>query len=186
VTFETARVVQSGSVILHERNRMPPLLTRIQIAAATAIVTVSINAPAQVRASVGAGAGIAASTDGSLSEGQWGPTITGQVTTPGPVGVGLEADGWWRNGSSVLLATAHVQLHVPSTPLLLTLGAGVGRGDPDGLGTIQGAAGHVGAALDIGPQTSSLALTLFGNGFLVYAPSRSLQMVTFGLAITRR
>ena len=155
------------------------------ILAAVVIAVPSISF-AQARVSVGAGAGIAASTDGTLSDGHTGPVAMAQVTTAGPVGVGLEADGWWRNGSNAVIATAHVQFHLPSTPLLFTLGAGVGRGDPDGLGTINGGAGHIGAAVDIGRHTSSLVLTLFGNGFLVYSSSRSLQMVDAGLAITRR
>ena len=157
----------------------------VLIVAATAVIATPGAASAQ-RISVGAGAGIAASTDGTLSDGRTGPVVMGQLTTTGAVGVGLEADGWWRDGSNVLLATAHLQFHLPSTPLLFTLGAGYGRGDPDGLGKINGTAGHIGAAVDIGPHASSLAFTLFGNGFLIYSPSRSLQMVNAGLAITRR
>jgi hypothetical protein len=164
----------------------PVFMKRFPIAALTAVMAVPSMASAQVRVSVGAGAGIAASTDGTLSDGRTGPVVTGQVTTAGSIGVGLEADGWWGDRSSVLLGTAHLQFHVPATSLLLTLGAGVGRGDPDQLGTISGVAGHIGAAFDIGTHASSLALTLFGNGFLVYAPARSLQMVEAGLAITRR
>lgn len=149
-------------------------------------VTIPSVASAQARISAGAGAGIAGSTEGSLSEGRTAPVVMVQVSTAGPIGIGLEGDGWWRSGSSILVAAADIQLHVPSTPLFLKLGAGVGRGDPDGLGTISGVAGHVGAALDIGPHSSALALSLFGNGFLVYTASRSLQMVDAGLAITRR
>ena len=154
-------------------------------AAVTACMAGPQIASAQ-RLSVGAGVGIAASTDGTLSDGRAGPVVTAQATTAGAVGVWLEADGWWHSSSNILIGTAHVQFHAPSTPLLFTLGAGIGRGDPDGLGTINGTAGHVGAAIDIGRQTSSVAVTLFANGFLIYNSSRSLQMVNAGLAITRR
>ena len=164
---------------------MPHFSLGVVVFVMTAVMAAPSAASAQ-RLSVGAGAGIAASTEGTLSEGRTGLIVTGQITTPGAVDGGLEADGWWRGSSSVLLATAHLQFHLPSTPLLFTLGAGVGRGDPDGLGTINGTAGHVGVALDMGPRSSSVALTLFGNGFLIYAPARSLQMVNAGLAITRR
>jgi hypothetical protein len=159
---------------------------RLAVAAAVMIIAGSAAASAQARVSVGAGAGIAASTDGTLSDGKTGPVATAQITTSGPIGIGVEGDGWWHSGSSILLGTAHLQLHVPSTPVLLTLGAGVGHGDADGLGTITGTAGHVGVAVDLAGHNSSMALTLFGNGFLVYTSARSLQMVNAGLAITHR
>ena len=37
---------------------------------------------------------------------------------------------------------------------------------------------HIGAAFDIGTPASSLALTLFGNGFLVYAPACQQRLKT--------
>jgi hypothetical protein len=160
--------------------------TRILIVVAATIMTGPIAAIGQVRASVGVGAGLAGTTEGSLSEGRGGFVATAQLTTPGPVGVGIEGDGWWRPGLNIVVATGHLQFQLPSTPLRVTLGAGVGHGDPTGEGAINGAAGHLGASIDIAPHASSLALTLFGNAFLVYSSSRTLQMVDAGLAITRR
>jgi hypothetical protein len=165
---------------------MSPFARRILVAGATATVAVPGLASAQLRASVGAGAGIAGSTEASLSEGRSAPIIMGQLTAMAAlVGLGVEVDGWRNGASSVFLASADLQLHVPSTPLFVKLGAGFGRGDPDGKGTISGAAGHLGAAYDIS-LTTARALTLFGNAFLVYAPTRSLQMVDGGIAITWR
>jgi hypothetical protein len=165
---------------------MSPFTRRILIAGATAAVTVPGVASAQMRVSVGAGAGIAGSTDASLSEGRSAPVVMGQVTAMAAlVGVGVEVDGWRSGASNVLFASGDLQFHVPSTPLFVKLGAGVGRGDPDGKGTISGVAGHIGAAYDIS-LTTARALTLFGNAFLVYAPTRSLQMVDGGVAITWR
>jgi hypothetical protein len=165
---------------------MSIFVRRILIAGVAAI-TIPMVVHAQVRLTVGAGAGIAASTDGSLSEGRTAPVVTAQLTAMASViGAGAQVDGWWNGSSNVALATGHLQFHVPSTPLFLTLGAGFGRGDPDGKGTISGTAGHIGAACDIGRAASARVLTLFGNAFLVYAPARSLQMVDGGLAITWR
>jgi hypothetical protein len=165
---------------------MSPFARRIVVAAVTAAVTVPGVAFAQLRVSVGAGAGIAGSTDASLSEGRSAPVVMGQVTAMARlIGVGVEVDGWRNGGSSVLLAIADLQLRAASTPFFLKLGAGFGHGDPDAKGTISGAAGHIGAAYDIS-LTATRALTLFGSGFLAYAPTRSLQMVDGGIAITWR
>jgi hypothetical protein len=165
---------------------MLPFARCILLIGAMAAMSAPGVASAQLRISAGAGAGIAGSTDGSLSEGRTAPVVMGQVTAMSTlVGVGVEVDGWRSGASSVLLGTGHLQLHLPSTPLFLTLGAGFGRGDPDGKGTISGTAGQIGARCDV-KLPAPLALTLFGNGFLVYAPVRSLQMVDAGLAITRR
>jgi hypothetical protein len=165
---------------------MSPFARRILIAGATAAVTVPGVASAQLRVSVGAGVGIAGSTDASQSEGRSAPVVMGQVTAMAAlVGVGAEVDGWRNGASSVLLASGDLQLHVPSTPLFVKLGVGFGRGDPDGKGTISGTAGHLGAAYDIS-LSATRALTLFGNAFVVYAPTRSLQMVDGGIAITWR
>jgi hypothetical protein len=165
---------------------MPGFLGRMLIAGAIAVVTVPRIACAQMRLSAGAGAGIAGSTDASLSEGRTAPVVMGQVAAMGAVvGVGAEADGWRNGTSSVLVASGDLHLRVPSTPLFVKVGVGAGRGDPDGKGTITGTAGHIGAAYDIG-LSATRALTLFGNAFLVYAPSRSLQMVDGGIAITWR
>jgi len=159
---------------------------RILIACAVAAAIPSV-ALAQVRLTVGAGAGIAGSTDGSLSEGRTAPVVTGQLTAmKAVIGVGAQVDAWRDGASSIALATGHLEFRLPSTPLFLTLGAGFGRGDPDGKGTISGTAGHLGAACDIGRAAAPRVLTLFGNAFLVYAPTRSLQMVDGGLAITWR
>jgi len=163
------------------------VVMRIVLLGTAAGLAMSTVASAQLRASVGAGAGIAGSTDATLSEGRTAPVGMAQVTrAAGPIGVGVEVDGWRRSASDVLVATGNLQLQVPSTQFLVTLGAGFGRGDPDGLGTISGTAGHVGVAYDIPLSGSKLALTVFGNGFLVYSPTRSIQMVEGGLAITRR
>jgi hypothetical protein len=164
-----------------------PVVIRVLVLGTAAGLAMSSVASAQLRASVGAGAGIAGSTDATLSEGRTAPVAMAQVTrAAGPIGVGLEVNGWWRGASDVLVATGNLQLQVPSTQFFVTLGAGFGRGDPDGLGTISGTAGHVGVAYDIPVSGSKLALTAFGNGFLVYSPTRSIQMVEGGLAITRR
>lgn len=166
---------------------MSRIVTRILLVGATACLAATSLASAQVRASVGAGAGIAGSTNATLSEGRTAPVAMAQVTAAaGVIGVGVEADAWWRGNSNVLVASGNLQLQVPSTQFFLTLGAGFGRGDPDGLGTISGTAGHIGVAYDIPRSGSKLALTVFGNGFLVYSPSRSIQMVEGGLAITHR
>lgn len=165
---------------------MSPFVRRILIAAVTTVVTGPGVASAQMRASIGAGGGIAGSTDASLSEGRSAPIVMGQVTAmAAALGVGVQVDGWRNGGSSVVVATGDLQLHVPSTPLFVKLGVGFGRGDPDGKGTISGTAGHLGAAYDIS-LSARRALTLFGNAFLVYAPTRSLQMVDGGLALTWR
>jgi hypothetical protein len=164
---------------------MSPLVRCVLIVGALATVTAPGVASAQMRVSVGAGAGIAGSTDASLSEGRSGPVVMGQVAAMAAhVGVGVEVNGWRNGASSVLLASGDLLFRLPSTPLFLELGAGFGRGDPDGKGTISGTGGHIGAACDI--KLPVATLTLFGNAFLVYAPSRSLQMVDGGLAITWR
>lgn len=165
---------------------MSSFARRILMAGVAAVAMIPGLASAQMRVSVGAGAGIAGSTDASLSEGRTAPVVMAQVTAMGAVvGVGAEADGWRNGTSSVLIASGDLQVRVPSTPLFVKLGAGFGRGDPDGKGTISGTAGHIGVAYDIG-VSATRAVTLFGNGFLVYAPARSLQMVDGGLAITWR
>ncbi|HEX8941738.1 MAG TPA: hypothetical protein VF785_01305 [Gemmatimonadaceae bacterium] len=165
---------------------MSVFLRRVLIIGVIAVVAVPGSALAQMRVSVGAGAGIAGSTDASLSEGRTAPVVMGQVTAMAAVvGIGAEVDGWRNGTSSVLIASGDLQFRVPSTPLFVKLGAGAGRGDPDGKGTITGTAGHVGAAYDIG-LSATRAVTVFGNAFLVYAPARSFQMVDGGLAITWR
>jgi len=154
---------------------------------AAAVTTIApCFASAQVRVSAGAGAGIAGGTDASLSEGRSAPVVMAQVSTSALIGVGLEADAWWRSGSSVVVATGDLQLHLPSTSFFVKVGGGFGRGDPDGKGTIDGTAAHIGAAYDVHVPDTRVALTLFGNGFVVYTASRSLQMVDGGVAITLR
>jgi hypothetical protein len=165
---------------------MPVFIRRMLIVGILAVAPVPGIASAQMRVSVGAGAGIAGSTDASLSEGHTATSVMGQVAAMATlVGIGAEVDGWRNGTSSVLIASVDLNLRVPLTPLFVKLGAGAGRGDPDGKGTITGTAGHIGAAYDIG-LSATRALTLFGNAFLVYAPSRSLQMVDGGIAITWR
>jgi hypothetical protein len=145
-------------------------------------------AAAQPRVSIGAGGGMAGSTDASLSDGRGAPIVMGQVTVSAVplIGVGVEVDDWRRSGSNIVFATAHAQIHVPATPFYLKLGGGFGTGDPDGRGTISGAAGQIGAAYDITLPLAPVALTLFGNAFLAHASSRSMQLVDAGLALTWR
>lgn len=143
---------------------------------------------AQVRLSLGAGGGIAGSTDASLSEGRGGVLLMGQlarVVVPF-VGIGAEVNHWRRSGSNITFATGIVQLHVPMTGLFLKAGAGYGSGDPDGLGQVHGLAGELGVAYDVTLPGAPVAITLFGNGALAHASSRSLQMVGGGIALTFR
>jgi hypothetical protein len=167
--------------------RLPSSALRtVAAVAATFALSVPAAAFAQMRVSIGAGAGIAGSTDATLSEGRTAPVIMGEVAAMAKaVGIGVEVDGWRHDSSSILIASGDLHLRFPSTPIVVKAGAGFGRGDPDGQGTISGTAGHVGATYDIG-FSATRALTLFANGFLVYAPARSLQMVDAGLAITWR
>ena len=143
---------------------------------------------AQTRVSVGLGGGIAGSTESSLSEGRSAPIVMGQVAAAvAPfVAIGAEVNYWRRRVSSITFATGEVQLHAPATPLRLTLGAGYGRGDPDGNGTISGVAGQLGAAYDVTVPVAPVAVTLFVNALVAHASLRSAQMVDGGLAITWR
>jgi hypothetical protein len=70
------------------------------------------------------------------------------------------------------------------TSFLVNAGAGYGRGNPDGRGTVSGPAGKIGAIYDITLERARVVLTLFANGHLAYSSSRSMQMVNGGLAIT--
>ena len=154
--------------------------------AATAALVIPGAALAQGRVSIGAGAGIAGTTESTLSDGRTAPVVMGELAaTARPVGAGLEVDGWLRDASTILIATGDLRVRLASTPIVIKLGAGVGRVDPDGPGSISGVAGHLGADCDIG-LSASRALTLFANAFLVHAPARSYQMVNGGLAITWR
>jgi hypothetical protein len=168
-----------------------PLLTRsvgqlVAAMAATVALAIPGSALAQFRASVGAGAGIAGTTDGSLSEGRTAPVVMAEVAAmANTVGLGLEVDAWYRDASSSLIANGDLHIRIPSTPLVVKLGAGVGRWDSDRHGTISGTAGHIGATYDVG-FSPTRALTLFANGFLVYSSLQSQQMVDGGLAITWR
>jgi hypothetical protein len=165
---------------------LPSSLLRAAVAVAAMVVLVPGAASAQLRVSVGAGAGIAGSTMGSLSEGLTAPVAMGEVAAMAKaVGVGVEVDGWRHDSLSILIASADLHVRVASTPLAIKLGAGVGRGDPDGQGTISGTAGHIGATYDFG-FSATRALTLFANGLVVYTSARTLQMVNAGLAITWR
>jgi hypothetical protein len=165
---------------------LPSSVLRAAVAAAAMVVLVSGAASAQLRVSIGAGAGIAGSTMGSLSEGLTAPVAMGEVAAMAKaVGLGVEVDGWRHDSLSILIASADLHVRVASTPLAIKLGAGVGRGDPDGQGTINGTAGHIGATYDFG-FSATRALTLFANGLVVYTSARTLQMVNAGLAITWR
>ncbi len=153
-----------------------------------AFVAVSRTAAAQPRISIGGGGGIAGSTDQSLSYGRGGGIVMGQVTaTVVPfVGLGVEVNDWRRSGSNVAFVTGHVQFHVPATLLFLKLGGGFGTGDPDGKGSVSGAAVQFGAAYDLTLPLAPVAVTLFGNALVAHASSRSMQMVGAGLAFTWR
>jgi hypothetical protein len=166
---------------------LPSSLLRAAVALATMVALVVPGAAfAQLRVSIGAGAGIAGSTMGSLSEGLTAPVVMGEVAAMAKaVGVGVEVDGWRHDSLSILIASGDLHVRLASTPLAIKLGAGVGRGDPDGQGTISGTAGHIGATYDFG-FSATRALTLFANGLVVYTSARSLQMVDAGLAITWR
>jgi hypothetical protein len=166
---------------------LPSSLLRAAVALATMVALVVPGAAfAQLRVSIGAGAGIAGSTMGSLSEGLTAPVVMGEVAAMAKaVGVGVEVDGWRHDSLSILIASGDLHVRLASTPLAIKLGAGVGRGDPDGQGTISGTAGHIGATYDIG-FSGTRALTLFANGLVVYTAARTLQMANAGLAITWR
>jgi hypothetical protein len=166
---------------------LPSSLLRAAVALATMVALVVPGAAfAQLRVSIGAGAGIAGSTMGSLSEGLTAPVVMGEVAAMAKaVGVGVEVDGWRHDSLSILIASGELHVRLASTPLAIKLGAGVGRGDPDGQGTISGTAGHIGATYDIG-FSGTRALTLFANGLVVYTAARTLQMANAGLAITWR
>ena len=165
---------------------LPSSLLRAAVAVAAMVVLVPGAASAQLRVSIGAGAGIAGSTMGSLSEGLTAPVAMGEVAAMAKaVGVGVEVDGWRHDSLSIVIASADLHVRVASSPLAIKLGAGVGRGDPDGQGTISGTAGHIGATYDFG-FSATRALTLFANGLVVYTSARTLQMVNAGLAITWR
>jgi hypothetical protein len=166
---------------------LPSSLLRAAVALATMVALVVPGAAfAQLRVSIGAGAGIAGSTMGSLSEGLTAPVVMGEVAAMAKaVGVGVEVDGWRHDSLSILIASGDLHVRLASTPLAIKLGAGVGRGDPDGQGTISGTAGHIGATYDIG-FSATRALTLFANGLVVYTAARTLQMANAGLAITWR
>jgi hypothetical protein len=165
---------------------LPSSLLRAAVTVATMIALVPGAASAQLRASVGAGAGIAGSTESTLSEGRTAPIVMGELAAMArAVGVGVEVDGWRHDSLSIVIASADLHVRLASTPLAIKLGAGVGRGDPDGQGTISGTAGHIGATYDFG-FSATRALTLFANGLVVYTSARSLQMVDAGLAITWR
>jgi hypothetical protein len=168
-------------------SRLPSSLLRAAVALATMVALVVPGAAfAQLRVSIGAGAGIAGSTMGSLSEGLTAPVVMGEVAAMAKaVGVGVEVDGWRHDSLSILIASGDLHVRLASTPLAIKLGAGVGRGDPDGQGTISGTAGHIGATYDIG-FSGTRALTLFANGLVVYTAARTLQMANAGLAITWR
>lgn len=160
----------------------------VPAAALVALLAFPHLLPAQVRLSLGAGAGVAGSTDASLSEGRGGALFTGQITRVVLpfVGLGAEVNHWTRSGSTATFATGIVQVHVPMTGLLVKAGVGYGAGDPDGLGHIGGVAGQLGLAYDLTLPGAPIAITLFGNGLLAYAPSRSMQLAGGGLALTFR
>ena len=101
------------------------------------------------------------------------------------VGVGVEVDGWRHDSLSIVIASADLHVRLASTPLAIKLGAGVGRGDPDGQGNHQRHRRSYWCDDDFG-FSATRALTLFANGLVVYTSARSLQMVDAGLAITWR
>lgn len=163
-------------------------LLGLAIAGLFAVTATSRAAEAQMRLSLGGGGAIAGSTESSLSEGRAGLLLMGQlahVVIPF-VGIGAEVNHWTRSGSNITFATGILQLHVPLTGLFLKAGAGYGTGDPDGLGRVSGPAGEVGIAWDLSLPGAPVAVTLFGNGAVAHASSRSLQMAGAGIALTFR
>ena len=160
----------------------------LAVVCASLVLALPSVSSAQARVSVGLGGGIAGSTEGSLSEGKAAPVVMGEVSTSiAPlIGIGAEADYWRRRVSNFAFAAAVVQFHIPATGLFLKIGGGYGSGDPDGNGTISGAAGVVGAMYDITIPAAPVALTLFGNAFIVHGSPRYGQMVDGGIAITWR
>jgi hypothetical protein len=165
-------------------NRLLCLATLVVVVLAVPLRSVG----AQLRLSAGVGGGIAGSTESSLSDGTAGVVLMGQVTKSlVPLfGIGVDVNDWRGGGSNIAFVTANAQLHIPVTPFYVKLGGGVGTGDPDGRGTISGAAIQIGAAYDITLPLAPVALTLFGNALLAHASERSLQMVDAGLAFTWR
>jgi hypothetical protein len=160
----------------------------IMAAALVAAVAAPRGLAAQVRFSLGVGAGVAGSTDASLSEGHGGVVLSGQLAhgVLPFVGIGAEVNHWSRSGANITFATGIVQVHVPMTGLFLKAGAGYGGGTPDQAGRVNGAAGQLGLAYDLTLPGAPIAITVFGNGLLAHAPSRSLQLVAGGLALTFR
>jgi hypothetical protein len=143
---------------------------------------------AQTRVSFGAGGGVAGSTDASLSEGKGGTVFMGQIVRGGLplVGIGAEVNRWQRGSLNTTFVTGIVQAHVPLTGLLLKVGAGYGTGDPDGLGKINGPTLQLGAGYDLTFPFAPIAATFFANALVSHTPSRSMQMVGGGLALTFR
>ncbi len=157
----------------------------LALVVSAALLAFSTAASAQ-RISLGLGGGIAGGTDESLSYGKGGPVGMVQVTTGVVplVGVGVEVDYWRRRVVSATFATAILQLHIPTTGIALTAGAGYGSGNPGALGQTSGVAGQLGASYDFGIPYSPVGVMLFGNAFLEHASQSSMQMVDAGLAIS--
>ena len=155
-----------------------------------AVLAVGSVAPlrAQTRLSIGGGAGVVGSTESSLSDGSRGRVIMAQLLRGGLpfVAIGGEFNRWSRDSLSANFVTGVVQAHIPLTGFLLKAGIGYGSGNPDGLGKISGPALELGAGYDFTIPAAPIAITLFGNGLLAHASSRSLRTVVAGVALTLR
>ncbi|MEO7085082.1 MAG: hypothetical protein ABI442_19630 [Gemmatimonadaceae bacterium] len=158
----------------------------LAVVVATAIIAVSHIARAQAGISVGVGGGVVGSTESSLSDGKSGAIGMVAVTKSllPLLGLGAQVDFLRRSSSNTVFGTGFVKLSLPVLPFSVKLGAGFGSGDPDGNGSISGAAGLIGLTHDITLPAAPIAFTVFGNALLAHGSSRYLQMADIGLALT--
>ncbi|MEP6495840.1 MAG: outer membrane beta-barrel protein [bacterium] len=155
------------------------------ISLSIALATLPALARAQVGASIGGGVGIAGSTDQSLSDGQSGWVINGQITTSLTplLKVGGEVDHLHHTGANATFGTAIAELSVPVVPFYIKAGAGYGKAEVnDGGGSVSGFALQLGAGYKIGLPGSPIGLAVFGNAYFAHGSSRYAQMVDAGLA----
>ena len=156
------------------------------IVAAIGCLFGATSATAQIGASIGAGIGIAGSTDNSLSDGQTGWMVNGQLTTsPLPVvKLGVEVDHLHHTGANATFGTAIAELHFPVLPFFVKGGVGYGKADvPDVGGSASGLALQIGAGYSLGVPAVPVGFVLFANGYFAHGSSRSAQMVDGGLAL---
>ena len=161
-------------------------LARSALITTCLVATALVPAAAQVGASIGAGIGVAGSTDESLSNGQTGLILSGQVTTsPVPViKLGAEVDHLQHTGASATFGTAIVELHAPVLPFFVKAGVGYGHADVnDSRGAASGVAFQIGVGYDLGIPAIPVGFALFGNAYFAHGSSRNAQMVDGGLSI---